>query len=100
MKYSNLISNPIARSVVVGAFLFFLISGLFENTLHASGKKENAETNCDVQTGPCTQSLGGGKVTLEIQPKPVKAMADLKFSVMVSGITPGGPLLLIWACPG
>jgi len=41
--------------------------------------------NCDIQQGPCTKEFSGMTVTLDIQPKPVKAMKDLRFQVTVSG---------------
>jgi hypothetical protein len=40
--------------------------------------------NCSIQQGPCTKPLGGMTVTLDILPKPVKAMRDLKFQVTLS----------------
>jgi len=45
-----------------------------------------APVHCDIQRGPCTKYLAGGMiVTLDILPKPVKAMTDLKFQVTLSG---------------
>jgi len=41
--------------------------------------------NCDIQQGPCRKEFSGMTVTLDIHPKPVKAMKDLKFEVTVSG---------------
>ena len=41
-------------------------------------------TTCDIQKGPCTRELGGLTVTLDILPRPVTAMKDLKFQVMLS----------------
>ena len=41
--------------------------------------------NCSIQQGPCTKDLGGMTVTLDILPKPVMAMKDLKFQVILSG---------------
>ena len=40
---------------------------------------------CDIQHGACTKEVAGMTVTLNILPKPVKAMKDLKFQVTVSG---------------
>jgi hypothetical protein len=47
-----------------------------------------ADTACDLHRAACTQPLSGGSgtVTLEILPKPVRAMTDLVFSVQVAGI--------------
>ena len=41
--------------------------------------------NCDIQKGPCTKELAGLKVSLDILPRPVRAMKDLKFHVILSG---------------
>jgi hypothetical protein len=43
---------------------------------------------CDIQHGSCTGEISGVTVTLDILPKPVKAMRDLKFQVTVSGAKP------------
>ena len=40
---------------------------------------------CDVHSGPCRTVVGGRAVTLDISPKPVKAMEDLVFVVTVGG---------------
>lgn len=37
--------------------------------------------NCDIQNQPCSQNLSGVTMTLDITPRPVKAMADLTFRV-------------------
>ena len=44
--------------------------------------------NCSIQQGPCIKDLGGMTVTLDILPKPVIAMKDLKFQVILSGEKP------------
>jgi len=41
--------------------------------------------DCDIQCGPCTKELAGMTVTMDILPKPVKAMKELKFQVTLSG---------------
>jgi hypothetical protein len=43
------------------------------------------QINCRIQEGPCTKRLMGMSVTLDILPRPVKAMKDLKFQVTLSG---------------
>ena len=37
--------------------------------------------NCDLHAGPCTQSFSENAITLEVTPRPVKAMQDLAFKV-------------------
>ncbi|MGD9235820.1 MAG: hypothetical protein PVF09_04045 [Desulfobacterales bacterium] len=41
--------------------------------------------NCDLHAGPCTQSLSETTVTLEVTPRPVKALQNLSFKVTLSG---------------
>jgi hypothetical protein len=44
--------------------------------------------NCNIQRGACVRELEGGKLTLDILPRPVKAMQDLVFRLTLSGIKP------------
>jgi len=44
--------------------------------------------NCDAHKGECSQSLGDTTVSLEISPRPVKAMQDLVFKVSIEGAAP------------
>jgi len=55
---------------------------------------------CDIQRGPCTQELAGMVVTLDILPRPVKAMKDLKFRVTVSGGKPVRAAYIDLGMPG
>jgi hypothetical protein len=40
--------------------------------------------NCNIQQGACESLVAGTKVTLDISPKPVRAMRDLTFRVTVA----------------
>ena len=53
-----------------------------------SASAADAEINCDAHKGVCSQSLGNHTISLEILPRPVKAMQDLVFKVSVSGSPP------------
>ena len=44
--------------------------------------------NCDAHKGACSQSFGDITVSLEITPRPVKAMQDLVFKVSIEGASP------------
>jgi hypothetical protein len=46
-----------------------------------SGKGKPHRVECDVHKGPCSATLAGTEVTLDVAPKPVKAMKDLTFTV-------------------
>jgi len=67
--------------------LFFICLGFFAPMLSAADGKSGSLVNCDVQSGVCTRMLDGRTVTLEMLPKPVKAMADLTFRVAVGGLS-------------
>jgi hypothetical protein len=56
--------------------------------------KSVTDTACDQHRRAGTQPLSGGSgtVTLDILPKPIKAMTDLVFTVQVTGILPGGEM--------
>ena len=41
--------------------------------------------NCDLHAGPCTQSLPEITVTLDVTPRPVKALQNLSFRITLSG---------------
>jgi len=56
--------------------------------------------DCDIQNGSCTQSLQSVQVTLDIQPKPVKAMQDLTFRITLFGSTPGADPYIDLGMPG
>ena len=47
--------------------------------------------NCDAHKGVCSQSSGDLTVSLEISPRPVKAMQDLVFKVSIEGASPTRP---------
>lgn len=49
---------------------------------------------------PCTRRLLGGRVSLDITPKPVKAMHDLTFTVTLSGLTPTADPFIDLGMPG
>jgi hypothetical protein len=53
-----------------------------------SGKGESEAVKCDVHGGTCCSTLDGTKVTLNITPKPVKAMHHLDFTVTFAGEQP------------
>jgi hypothetical protein len=74
--------------------LFLIISGLsltgspWLPSSKATEPSDNKLINCDIQKTACTQPLGKGTVTLDILPKPVKAMADLTFHLTLKDIVP------------
>jgi hypothetical protein len=58
------------------------------------------EPNCAIQEGSCTRQVDDRTVTLDILPKPVKAMRDLTFRVSVSGGPPPAAPYIDLGMPG
>jgi len=56
--------------------------------------------DCDIQNGSCIKPLQSAQVTLDIYPKPVKAMQDLTFRITVTGSTPGADPYIDLGMPG
>jgi hypothetical protein len=51
-------------------------------------RERTVRVQCDVQEGACTAQLGTQVLTLDITPRPVKAMENLTFEVTVTGESP------------
>ena len=69
----------------------------------APPNSNSTSTPCDLQAGPCTQPLpGGGEVTLEVLPRPVRAMRDLEFTLTFTPAhaAAGGDVALALGMPG
>jgi hypothetical protein len=78
-------------SAFKGAFAFLIlivilvIGGQISPHLALAG---DTPINCDAHKGACSQSLGDINISLEITPRPVKAMQDLVFKVSIEGAAP------------
>ena len=86
----NIIGNGLtglSRGLYVLLFILVMFNG---PNVYAETKSQHP-VNCDIQEGPCTLDLLGHKVTLDILPKPVKAMKDLTFRVAIAGERPSLP---------
>ena len=66
-------------------FYFFLLSACLFSKEIAAEETPSTLTNCDIQLGPCTKVKDPFTVTLDIFPKPVKAMKELIFRLTLSG---------------
>ncbi|GBC59744.1 hypothetical protein DENIS_0685 [Desulfonema ishimotonii] len=53
-----------------------------------TGVRSDDMPDCDIQHTACTRSLPGSSVTLDIHPKPVRAMRDLVFTLTITGNPP------------
>lgn len=80
-----------ARNIII-LLLFLLLSSAYAVICPAA--------ECDVSHGACIAMSGNTLVTLDISPKPVKAMKELFFSVTIKGTKIKTPLLLVLSMPG
>ena len=65
---------------------FIVIAVLFAGSMAAKAGSGKKLINCDIQNHPCTRQALGGTVTLDILPRPVKAMDSLTFRVKLEDI--------------
>ena len=67
-------------SAAILAVFLLLIQGYI-----SAADKYQEMINCDLHAGPCTRSLSENTVTLDVTPRPVKALQNLSFRVTLSG---------------
>lgn len=93
---------PKPHGGLTGLLLCLVVMGIalcsFLGDAQAQGDPSTAD--CAIQTGPCTQSLADGTVTLDITPKPVRAMQDLIFTLVFSGLKPAHDPFIELGMPG
>ena len=80
-------------------FILFIIITFINPNVDAEMKSQD-QKNCNIQEGSCTLDLSGYKVTLDIHPKPVKAMNDLTFRVTLTGEPLSSPPYIDLGMPG
>ena len=68
--------------------ILLLMSATFLPAGTGAAEKFQHLVNCDLHKGTCMQPLQGTNVILEVAPKPVKAMTDLRFTVRFTGNPP------------
>ncbi len=95
--------GAVAATIIVGSRLAEpkVVADPYEAGLHWDADQASAaRPDCAVSAGPCTKASGGGvTLTLEVSPRPVRAMTDLVF--VVSSSTPlGGDAELALTMPG
>lgn len=66
----------------------------------ARAQRDESAVDCAIQSGPCTKSLADGTVTLDLSPRPVRAMHDLTFTVTFSGLKPAHDPFIDLSMPG
>lgn len=88
MTHKSWLGSTVALLVTVlsGAGVYLWIQQSAERKLVATAP---LDTGCDLQQGPCGSTFpDGGVVTLEIAPRPIKGLKQLRLSVMVDGFSP------------
>ena len=91
MRIGNTMIRSLASPFAIRHSSFLIFYGLlliFSLIISPSASASDAEINCDAHKGACSKSLGYHTISLEIMPRPVKAMQDLVFKVSVSGNPP------------
>ena len=83
-NYHNSKFDDHHSSILIVLGLLLVCRLIVSHSAYAS----DAEINCDAHKGVCSQSLGNHTISLEITPRPVKAMQDLVFKVSISGNPP------------
>jgi hypothetical protein len=89
------------KSNLTARLLTWLL-GLTFLALCSSSSGADGETRvvCNVHEGPCSATLSGAEVILDIGPKPVRAMQDLTFVVTLPEGTAAASLQLDLGMPG
>ncbi|MGE5311024.1 MAG: hypothetical protein ACM3MN_04730, partial [Nitrospirota bacterium] len=87
---------------LTGLLLCLVVVGIALCSLSgdAPAQGDPCAVDCAIQTGPCTKSLADGTVTLDITPKPVRAMQDLIFTLVFSGLKPAHDPFVALGMPG
>jgi len=71
--------------MLVKTKLFVVILCFAMSPAASSGESKPDGVNCDIHAGPCTARLKDVQISLDVEPKPVKAMEDLTFTVRFAG---------------
>ncbi|MDF1592282.1 MAG: hypothetical protein P1P89_12265 [Desulfobacterales bacterium] len=86
---------------ILKASFFFLLLTIALPGIHVpAADAAESQINCRIHDGACTRSLPGLDVTLDIRPKPVKAMQDLVFKVSLAGEGPDQTPYIDLGMPG
>ena len=75
----------ILACLLAAGMLTYLTSGAPDGPPSDMSASNRISADCDIHRGPCTRPLNGGSVTLDITPKPVRAMTDLTFRLTLAG---------------
>jgi len=93
---------PEPHEGLTGLLLCLVVVGIALCSLSGDARAQGdpSAVDCAIQSGPCTKSLADGTVTLDITPKPVRAMQDLIFTLAFSGLKPAHDPFIELGMPG
>ena len=86
------------RFLFVCLLMFLILTA--NEPIHAMGNTPPEAGNCNIHHNTCTQKLSETEVVLDIRPKPVKAMRNLKFKITLKGKQPPGAPYIDLGMPG
>jgi len=93
---SNIVGLP--RALLVKMVLFSVVVTVLP-VLALATEPQDA-VNCDIHNNACTQTILDTHVTLDINPKPVKAMVELRFRLSLTGKQPPEAPFIELGMPG
>ena len=100
-RFSRSQATPLKSIYIILQFFFLLFFTLTLPGIHVTAvDAAESQINCSVRDGACSQSLDGLEITLDISPKPVKAMQDLVFKVSLAGEGPDRTPYIDLGMPG
>lgn len=96
------IRGTAAAVVRPGIFLFFLLTAAtaLDEARAGSTPPRERTVECAIHAGPCSIEFSGGRLALDISPRPVRAMRDLLFTVTLEGVEPEAPPVIDLGMPG
>ncbi|MFP4306693.1 MAG: hypothetical protein ACLFRG_05665 [Desulfococcaceae bacterium] len=81
----------VLAALLPAVVLFWVGMGWWEGRGGGADDPARAERiNCDIQTGPCARPLGGGRVRLDIGPRPIRAMVEHRFEATLENLQSAG----------
>lgn len=89
----------IYRAFLSIVFFLFLSTAAFPSANSSEATPESTNP-CDLNRTSCTKTLSGCQVTLDITPKPIPAMKNLAFTVVLSGKKPAAEPSIDLGMPG
>jgi hypothetical protein len=87
-------------SMVIKTTLFMAIFSVAICNTAPGAERKPGRVDCDVHAGPCSGNIEDIQVTLDVKPKPVKAMQDLTFTITFSGPKPHAAPYIDLSMPG